>query len=224
MKHISDSIFVISAAELKIKIKALDNVKYKNDCIRLHRAVSWLKCAEAQSNDVDLKFISLWIAFNACYAQNESIDLNISERRQFSRFISQLVQCDTDKKFFQLLWFKFSGPVRLLIDNQFAYKPFWDANRGEHIDWETLFNQSKNDSRNYLADEKVDKLLEVVLSRLYTVRNQLVHGGATYSSSLNRSQVNDASRILEFLVPIIIDIMLTNISEDWGHINYPVIE
>jgi hypothetical protein len=52
----------------------------------------------------------------------------------------------------------------------------------------------------------------------------LIHGGATYNSKVNRSQVKDASEILGFLVPVIIDIMISNISEDWGVINYPVIE
>jgi len=64
----------------------------------------------------------------------------------------------------------------------------------------------------------------LVLDRLYTVRNQLIHGGATYQSKVNRSQVKDASEILSFLVPLIIDIMITNINEDWGTINYPVID
>jgi hypothetical protein len=40
--------------------------------IRLHRAISWLKSAEKQDGNLDLKFISLWIAFNASYA----VDLN----------------------------------------------------------------------------------------------------------------------------------------------------
>ena len=56
------------------------------------------------------------------------------------------------------------------------------------------------------------------------LRNQLIHGSATYKSMVHRSQVKDASQILEFLLPIIIDIMLTNIDEDWGVINYPVIK
>jgi len=64
----------------------------------------------------------------------------------------------------------------------------------------------------------------LVLDRLYTVRNQLIHGGATYQSKVNRSQVKDASEILSFLVPLIIYIMITNINEDWGTINYPVID
>ena len=224
MKNSENHFKTIKATVLKTKLKELQNNENENDIIRLHRAISWVKCSEERINNPDLKFISLWIAFNACYADSEDYEYNLSEKKRFKDFIGKLVRCDKQERFFNLLWFKFSGPVRLLIDNKFAYKPFWDAQRGEKVDWERLFEQSKIDSRNYLMNKQVAKLIGVVLGRLYTVRNQLIHGGATYKSKVNRSQVKDASQILEFLMPIIINIMIDNIDEDWGVINYPVIE
>ncbi len=224
MKELKHNIRTIESSTLKAKLKELPVNVDENDIIRLHRAISWVKCAEENANNTDLKFISLWIAFNACYADNDNHDISLTEKKRFKDFIARLVSLDTDALFFKLLWHKFSGPVRLLVDNKFACKQFWDAQRGENVYWERLFKQSKIDSRNYLANQQVAELLGVVLDRLYTVRNQLIHGGATYMSKVNRSQVKDASQILEFLLPIIIDIMITNISEDWGAINYPVIE
>lgn len=224
MKKNVKTIEIIQSAYLKTKLKQIDIKVDENDIIRLHRAVSWVKCAEEQTDNLDLKFISLWIAFNACYADNELHNSSLTEKKRFKEFIGKLVEYDGKDLFFNLLWHKFSGPVRLLIDNQFAYKQFWDAERGEKIDWQRLFIKSKKDSRQYLAHHHVAKLLEVVLDRLYTVRNQLLHGGLTYKSKLNRSQVYDASQILEFLMPVIINIMTTNIDDDWGNINYPVIE
>ena len=224
MKKTKNDLSDLSTKNLKRKLKLVDNNVAENDIIRLHRAISWIKCSEEQSSNPDLKFITLWIAFNACYADNDNHDMSLTEKKRFKDFISRLVMLDKEERFFKLLWFKFSGPVRLLMDNKFAYKQFWDAWRGEKVDWERLFKQSKIDSRNYLAHQQVAQLLGLVLDRLYTVRNQLIHGGATYNSKVNRSQVKDASQILEFLLPIIIDIMLTNIDEDWGVINYPVIK
>ena len=209
---------------LKQKLKTIADKNDENDNIRLHRAISWLKCAEEHSDNIDLKFITLWISFNACYADNDNHNISLTEKVRFKAFLERLVKLDEDHQFFKLLWYKFAGPVRLLIDNQYAFKPFWDANRGVKIAWETYFNQSKIDSRNYLANQQVPELMGLVLDRLYTVRNQLIHGGATYQSKVNRSQVKDASEILSFLVPLMIDIMITNINEDWGTINYPVIE
>ena len=224
MKDSENHVTIIKASYLKTKLKGLYNKEDENDIIRLHRAISWVKCAEERNDNPDLKFISLWIAFNACYADSEAHEYILSEKKRFKDFISRLVKYDNEELFFNLLWHEFSGPVRLLIDNKFAYKQFWDSLRGEKVDWQRLFDQSKIDSRHYLAHQQVDKLLGLVLDRLYTVRNQLIHGGATYKSKVNRSQVNDASQILESLMPIIIDIMITNIGEDWGVINYPVIE
>ena len=218
------NIEIIGSSILKQKLKTVADNNNENDNIRLHRAISWLKCAEEHSDNIDVKFITLWVSFNACYADNTNNDISLTEKVRFKAFLKRLVKLDEDHQFFKLLWYKFAGPVRLLIDNQYAFKPFWDANSGVKIAWETYFNQSKIDSRNYLANQQVPELMGLVLDRLYTVRNQLIHGGATYQSKVNRSQVKDASEILSFLVPLMIDIMITNINEDWGTINYPVID
>ena len=223
MKNLENNIKVISADNLKEKSRNFDESVSENDRIRIHRSISWLKCAEEQKDNPDLRFISLWIAFNSCYADNELNDYSLTERQQFNDFISKLVAHDHEELIFELLWHKFTGPIRLLIDNKYAFKPFWDAERNDDIDWQRKFKQSKIDSRNYLAHQQVAELLGVVLDRLYTVRNQLLHGGATYKSKVNRSQVQDASQILEFLIPIVIDIMIANIDDDWGEINYPVV-
>ena len=215
---------IIKSATLKKKLKTLDQLENENDRIRIHRAISWLKCAEEQADNFDLKFISLWIAFNACYADSDISDYSLTERKRFKEFISKLIEHDNKKLIFNLLWEKFSGSVRLLIENKYTFNLFWEANRDKSIRWESDFNLSKSNSWNYLAHQEVDKLLEIVLDRLYTVRNQLLHGGATYKSKVNRSQVKDAGRILQFLIPIVVDIMITNINEDWGEINYPVIK
>jgi hypothetical protein len=75
----------------------------------------------------------------------------------------------------------------------------------------------------YLSKQQVEPLLEVVLDRLYTLRNQLMHGGATFKSDVNRSQVKDGNNMLKLLVPLVIEIMLLHPEENWGEIYYPVI-
>ena len=54
------------------------------------------------------------------------------------------------------------------------------------------------------------RLLTVVFDRLYVLRNQLVHGGATWNSSVNRSQVKDGAAVLGWMLPLFIDIMMDN--------------
>lgn len=213
----------MSYIKLKKKLKPLSADLPETHCIRLHRALSWLKCAEENKDNLDLQFITLWISYNSCYAIDENLDNLTPERQQSNDFVTKLVAHDIEKRFFNLLWNTFSGPVRLLIENEYVFKPFWDFQRDQIKDWKRLHTKAINNAQKYLSEQNVPKLLELVLDRLYTLRNQLLHGGATYKSKLNRSQVKDACSILRLLVPIIIDIMIENGKEDWGKVYYPVI-
>ena len=212
----------MSSSNLKHKLKQHKDTP-ETLAVRLHRAISWLKCAEENTTNHDLQFLSLWISYNACYAIDEKMEDDFTERKQFNEFISKLVSHDHENRFYNLLWQKFSGPVRLIIDNQFIYKPFWDAQRGEKVNWKKLFEKSIEDANRFLAKNEVTKLIEVVLDRLYMLRNQIMHGGATYKSKVNRAQVRDSCNILKLFIPIIIDIMMEHWEEDWGEIYYPVV-
>lgn len=208
-------------AQLSRKLKASELPETLT--IRIHRAISWVKSAEKQDGNLDMKFISLWIALNTCYA----VDLNgISskpERAKLRDFTSSLVLYDRSR-LYNLFWEKFSGPVRMLIENKFVYEKFWEFNRGEIQDYLTPFNKSITTAHNCLSKENIEGLLEIVLERLYTLRNSIVHGGATYNSKLNRVQLRDACNIMQILVPIIIDIMMENSNHNWGDIAYPVVK
>ena len=193
--------------------------------IRLHRSVSWLLCAKNQENDWDLQSITLWIAFNACYGVDDEQDKTLNERKIFNRFIEKLVENDREAKIYNLLWFKFSGPVKALIKNRYLFQPFWNAQH-EGLDqsgWEESFEKSNKAAFHFLANEQVSPLLSIVLDRLYVLRNQLMHGGATYQSKVNRDQVRDGCHMLLELMPCIIEIMMEADKEDWGDIYFPVV-
>ena len=210
------------ASTLKRKLKehndASDEFK-----IRIHRAISWLSCAEKQSNDADIKFLSLWIGFNSCYGMDLTEKYQKTEREKFRKFIATLVKNDHEGRIAKLIWNKFSGPIQMLINNAYVFKTFWDYHRGEASEWEFAHRKSITEASKYLSNNNTEGLLEIILDRLYVLRNQVMHGGATYKSKVNRSQIVDGTRILEALIPIVIDIMLQNQDEDWGRILYPPI-
>ena len=68
------------------------------------------------------------------------------------------------------------------------------------------------------------RLLRVVFDRLYVLRNQLVHGGATWNGKVNRQQVRDGAAVLAWMLPIFIDIMMDNPGHAWGKPYYPVVD
>lgn len=189
--------------------------------VRLHRALSWLQRAEAESADLDTRFILLWIAFNAVYAKEFGFEE--TEREKMAQFIAALLAVDEKKKIHQLLFRKFSGPIRTMIQNRYVYEPFWKAYR-EHDSsnqWEESFRQSIKVALRSLMRDETAVVLSIILDRLYVLRNQLVHGGATWNSSLNREQLRDGTSILLALVPVIIELILAHPDLDFGGVLYP---
>jgi hypothetical protein len=192
--------------------------------VRLYRAVSWLICAGEQSKHPDLVFISHWIAFNALYASDADSVSPTAERERFRVFIRKLVSYDEDNRIYSILWEKFSGPLRVLIENKYLFKTFWDHQRGLSAAWEPAFARANESALHHLSDRRVAEFLEIVLDRLYILRNQLIHGGSTFRSSVNRESVKTGFCVLQLLVPAFVDIMMKHPGEDWGEIHFPVVK
>jgi len=56
------------------------------------------------------------------------------------------------------------------------------------------------------------------------LRNQILHGGATWNGKVNREQIRDGVRILGRIVPAVVSIMMDNPEAEWGEPCYPVLE
>jgi hypothetical protein len=190
--------------------------------LRVHRALSWLNRAE-QCDDYDGRFIFLWIAFNAAYAKETGED-RTPDVRLLGEFLAQLVKLDTPNQLYSIVWHQYSGPIRLLLNNQFVFQPYWDFQNGHpHSEnWEARFTKARKDSESALSRLNTVKVLSILFSRLYTLRNQLIHGGATFGGKVNRQQVTDGARLLSHIVPCIMTIMMDNAQYPWGEACYPV--
>jgi hypothetical protein len=213
-------------ASLKERQRAEREQHPTNLALRVHRALSWLDRAERSGDDLDARFIFLWIAFNAAYA-NEIVDRDRApEQRVFEHFLQKLVDLDKDDILYGLIWTEFSTSIRLLLDNRFVFQPFWDFHNGKSIEeeWQADFSKAKVAANRALAEHRTTAVLSTVLSRMYTLRNQLIHGGATWNSRVNRSQLRDCTAFLGKLVPFIIQLMMDNPNTLWGDACYPVVE
>lgn len=213
-----------SSIRLKIKLKALDRSHPEGFYIRLHRAISWLKAAEENHDCQDLQIISYWISLNSCYAISGDVD-RFAESSKLTEFFEKVIEADKQGRIYELFWTEFSGMIRVLLNNQYIYKPYWLYQRGQVKSWKEEFERDNLRAVRLLQNpDRSVELIQLVMRRLYQMRNQLVHGGATYKSSVNRDQVRDSANLLGSLIPLIIDIMLDNPHEAWGEIYYPVVE
>jgi len=86
-----------------------------------------------------------------------------------------------------------------------------------------LFFGSRKAALGAIVDGDTAKILAIVFDRLYVLRNQLVHGGATWNSKVNRAQLKDGTAIMMAITPVIIELMLDHPGMDFGEIMYPVV-
>ena len=217
---------VLDHAALKAKQRAISKGFPETMGLRAHRAISWIGRAEKCGDDDDARFIFLWIAFNAAYAdEREFQGIAPGERAAFIDFFGRLVALDQSRRIYRAVWERFSGPVRLLMDNRFIFNPFWQHHNGidGFADWEERFRTSARSFAHAFQSGDTARVLSFVFDRLYVLRNQLVHGGSTWNSGVNRAQVRDGAAILAFLMPVFVDLMMDNPEKDWGKPFYPVV-
>lgn len=95
---------VLSFAALKAKQRAIRDGFPETMGLRVHRAISWIGRAEAGGDDDDARFIFLWIAFNAAYADERQFQVIApGERAAFLDYFGGLVALDGEKRIYKAL-------------------------------------------------------------------------------------------------------------------------
>ena len=214
----------MDAASLKARLRdSCPLTTSENWRVRMHRAISWLARSEQDETDLDARFIFQWIALNAAYAREMGADS--TERTRARDFIHALAGLDAQRLLYEALFSQFSGPIRTLIGNNYVFEPFWTALRDHDSSerWKRQFKRSRKRALAAILQGDTAQVLVVVFDRLYVLRNQLIHGGATWSSQMNREQLRDGVNILGSLVPRVLTVMLDHPGHDHGDVLYPVV-
>ena len=195
--------------------------------LRVHRAISWGLRAEKEVNDFDAGFLLLWIGFNAAYAKDSNARIDgergSEERRAFRNYFKDLVPLD-DGTLYDAVWKEeFLVKNFLLVEDKFLYEAFWKFRAGKgHENWQIGLEQDKRfflkaqACSNAQKKRATAKILFIIFCRLYVLRNQLMHGGATWNSRLNRTTVRRGATIMKRMLPVFINLMMDNPHEDWG--------
>ena len=168
-----------------------------NLALRMRRALSWLKRAEKETDDDDAAFIFYWIAFNAAYAKDRPRDLEMTERSPLRRltfddlfFLSTPIAQSMSAIMGQILPVDQGAAgqqVRLPAILEPRFKPDSATDN-----WE--YKGSRSRRQGSLQELSVMNstprfILNTLFDRLYVLRIQLMHGGATWQGSVNRAQV-----------------------------------
>ena len=191
--------------------------------LRVHRAISWVGRAEQEEEDPAAAFLFFWIAFNAAYGGERS---DFGERDAFETFFHRLCRLDGAHRIYDIVWREFPGPIRLYLENRYVFAPFWAHIHGESdaSDWDDRFAASKRRFYKALKERDTVTVLSLLFDRLYILRNQIMHGGSTWNSSVNRDQLRDGAAILGSIIPVMLELMMDEPHGEWGTPMYPVVE
>ena len=196
---------------------------------RMRRAFSWLERSKGARTDEE-RFIFLWIAFNAAYgAESTGIDEHHpSENQQIKNFLREVIERDEEREIEAILWETYSGPIRVLLENQYLFRLFWRWVRdpSRTYNWRKGFESNREKIRIALEERNVHVVFSEVFRRLYELRNQVFHGGVAYAEGWGRTQLRGGTRIMADIVPVILEIMKAEVDANpetqvWGKVAYP---
>ena len=205
----------LTAAALKAKWESSFDTEVQADLnTRMRRATSWLERAEQEPGDMDAEFIFYWIAFNAAYGGD-----GFTEKQAFKIYFGKILTLGAGKRILDIINRQCPDAIASFKDNEYVFPNFWteDTHQGtKPCKWEHLLISSNHKIDQGIKNENVQDVLEELFDRLYVLRNQLLHGGATWQGRVNRRQVENGAVIMKLLVPYFINIMLDNPVVGWG--------
>lgn len=210
----------VTTSQLKTLWEHHKTTVKQDTAIRIHRAFSWLGRAEAcHKDDPDIALLCRWAAFNALYAQWDIDEgSTISDKFSWQHFASRILELDEDEHVAFII-----RRQERRINEMFASKYLNSRNWRKH----EIANHQERDQAviDYLRWRQTQNwslIFEGILDRIYLVRCQMVHGGATYKSGKNRRSVNDCNILLSELINAICLILIEKgTDQDWGIMCYP---
>ena len=186
---------------------------------RMRRADSWLARSEKAASDLQNarsdheraglyceQFIFLWIAFNAAYGyeligENTDNDDPPKEWEKFDDFLEKILSQDKQRAIENIIRQQYAGPIRILLENRYVFGKFWKRVRGLSggANWSKCFRDSKKYSLRALQDGDIHDVLKVLFSRLYVLRNQVFHGGASFAKGWGTAQASRQNNLIIIL-------------------------
>lgn len=191
--------------------------------VRLHRCWSWLKHLEdieaAGLGTGDLRIVYGWIGFNSLYAQWDAERREpIPDGRSLGDFQTRLLNADRDRRFRSML----EGNREIvagIVGDEFLSRYFWQ-DPGEN---EVRRAQDKALKLGQLYEQGCyADILDMAIRRVYVARCQLIHGGATHGSKLNREGVTRCADFLSLYLTAAALVIIDHAwDQDWSGICYP---
>lgn len=205
----------------KAVCRATEN-RFQNFQIRVHRSLSWLERALELDDEQqpDGRLLYAWIALNALYSSwDQAAGHAVGDADSRRAFAPMLIGIDKAGLLTEQIK-SLEPDILWLLENKFLDPHFWTAP-----------TKTKNVPGRYhrgirlYRDECWGSILEYALERIAVLRGQIAHGAATRGSRLNRPSLQRCRKVLEALLPVVLQLIIEHRADDnWPPLCYPPID
>lgn len=106
-----------------------------------------------------------------------------------------------------------------LLDDEYLSKYFWEDPSPKRA---SQSKKAKFDARTWYLEKRWEPVLDRTIERVYLMRCQLAHGGATCGGGLNRDQSRRCTIMLGHLMTALLEVWIdAGADHDWGPVCYP---
>ena len=179
--------------------------------LRLQRALSWIKQANQQHHDIEIKLLYHWIALNSLHVCqiNQSFE---QQQHSLTLFLQHLVACDHEKKIRQTLMNRLDSNMHHFLESPYLSYSFWQFQHAERdkMQFQHDLQAEKQQIVLSIREQRDAELLDLILRRIAMLHRQMSLGGLLHQSQVYRQLMSDAAQILTLLLPVFMTILLEN--------------
>ena len=194
---------------------------------RLQRADSWMQAAAAlRPEQQHESFIFLYIAFNCLYGRRQYEGDETQIGKDLAEFFQKVrVMSARDVEEGGTLLKKAVAAARrdgaILIRDKFLSNRYWRG--GSSVALQKQLNKEESLVEEQLALGSYDMFLDLAFRRISVLRNQIMHGCATYGArSHGQASLAKGLRFLKVMVPAFYELTkLYGHEVKWDPIPYP---
>jgi hypothetical protein len=208
--------------EFRAEFAGEPTFQYQSLTDRVRRSLSWMKQALELPAGTPLRFANMWIALNSLYGQRH-YEGRRSDRRElmdFEAFTALVLRVGGGTELQQAIR-RIQRNLRRLASNPFLWNEYW---RGEQS-YRRRSRKAVADVEAAMREGNTRRVLCQVFARILVLRNQIIHGSAAADTLGNRGSVIPATRVLEALVPVFVEIMIRRgRGVAWPPVPYPRVD
>jgi hypothetical protein len=173
----------------------------------------WLSEASNDGVERTSKFLYYWIAFDSLMDDCISLDKKTAcFRTRLKEFLKHVTDIDTNGYLEASLWKSYSNTIRILLDSRYTFKPYWDYQNGKisKEKWVLALKRNNRIALRALEHRDIATLIFVIFERIYTLRNQLLHGSFCPNDICIHSDMRGATLMMSELMPVFLELLGSN--------------